>query len=75
MFTSGAEEKLSCIQRTACEDPQTASDYAVAAKMVYKVQKMVGVNYFSSKYEIVLNALEDAKNHSLNGGDCSVYAW
>merc|ERR1712050_279684 len=54
MYTSGAEEKLSCIQRTACEDP----------KMVYKVHKMVGIN-FSPKYEAVLNALEDAKSHSL----------
>jgi len=74
MYTSGAEEKLSCIQRTACEDPKTASEYATAAKMAYKVQKMVGVN-FGSKYETVLNALEDAKNHSLSGGDCAVYAW
>jgi len=74
LYTSGAEEKLSCIQRTACEDPKTASEYATAAKMVHKVHKMVGVN-FSSKYETVLNALEDAKNHSLRGGDCTVYAW
>lgn len=74
MYASGAEEKLSCIQRTACEDPKTASEYATAAKMVHKVHKMVGVN-FSSKYETVLNALEDAKNHSLRGGDCTVYAW
>merc|ERR1712018_1073410 len=27
MYTSGAEEKLS-IQRTACEDPKTASEYS-----------------------------------------------
>merc|ERR1711971_895315 len=44
-YTSGAEEKLSCIQRTACEDPKTASEYATAAKMVYKVHKMVGLNF------------------------------
>ena len=69
-----AEEKLSCIQRTACEDPKTASEYATAAKMVHKVHNMVGV-YFGSKYETVLNALEDAKSHSLHGGDCTVYAW
>merc|ERR1712166_88349 len=74
MYTSGAEEKLSCIQRTACEDPKTASEYATAAKMVYKVHKMVGLN-FSPKYETVLNALEDAKSHSLRGGDCAVYNW
>ena len=74
LYTSGAEEKLSCIQRTACEDPKTASEYATAAKMVHKVHNMVGVN-FGSKYETVLNALEDAKSHSLHGGDCTVYAW
>ena len=74
MYTSGAEEKLSCIQRTACEDPKTASEYATAAKMAYKVQTLLGVN-FSSKYETVLNALEDAKSHSLQGGDCAIYAW
>ena len=74
LYASGAEEKLSCIQRTACEDPKTASEYATAAKLVHKVHNMVGVN-FSSKYETVLNALEDAKSHSLRGGDCNVYAW
>jgi hypothetical protein len=74
LYTSGAEEKLSCIQRTACEDPETASEYATAAKMVHKVHNMVGVN-FGSKYETVLNALEDAKSHLLRGGDCTVYAW
>lgn len=74
MFTAGAEEKLSCIQRTACEDPKTASDYATAAKMVYKLHKMLGMR-FDEKYEVVLNALEDAKNHSLQGGDCTTYKW
>merc|ERR1712184_43058 len=74
MFTSGAEEKLSCIQRTACEDPRTASQYATSAKMVYKVHSMLGLN-FSPKYEQVLNALEEAKSHSLRGGDCAVYNW
>ena len=74
MYTSGDEEKLSCVQRTACEDPKTASEYATAAKIVYKVQKLVGIN-FSKKYEIVLNALEDAKSHGLQRGECSVYAW
>merc|ERR1719483_916195 len=31
MFTSGADEKLDCISRTACEDPYLASDYLTAA--------------------------------------------
>ena len=30
---------------------------------------------FDTKYETVLNALEDAKTHAVNGGDCSVYQW
>ena len=30
---------------------------------------------FDSKYETVLNALEDAKSHALSGGDCAVYKW
>jgi hypothetical protein len=74
MYTSGSEEKLTCLQRTACEDPKTASDYSTAAKMVYKLHKMLGLN-FSPKYETVLNAIEDAKSHSLRGGDCAIYPW
>lgn len=42
MFMSGAEEKLSCIERTACEDPYLATDYLTAAKMIYKGYKLVG---------------------------------
>ena len=42
MFASGASEKLSCIQRTACEDPYLANDYLTAAKMVYKAHKLLG---------------------------------
>merc|ERR1711997_438114 len=74
MYTSGADEKLTCIQRTACEDPKTASEYTTAAKMVYKLHKMLGLN-FSPKYENILNAVEDAKSHSLRGGDCAIYQW
>ena len=42
MFASGASEKLSCVQRTACEDPYLANDYLTAAKMVYKAHKLLG---------------------------------
>lgn len=41
MYTSGAMEKLSCIQRSACEDPKTATDYLTAAKMWYKMHKLM----------------------------------
>jgi hypothetical protein len=74
MYTSGEESKLSCIQRTACADPKTAAEYVTAAKMWYKVHKLLNVP-FDTKYETVLNALEDAKSHALSGGDCSIYKW
>ncbi len=41
MYTSGAEEKMSCIQRTACEDPYMSTDYVTAAKMWYKMHKLM----------------------------------
>ncbi len=41
MYTSGDVEKLSCIQRSACEDPKTAADYLTAAKMWYKMHKLM----------------------------------
>ncbi len=41
MYASGDEEKLSCVQRSACEDPQTATDYLTAAKMWYKIHKLM----------------------------------
>ena len=41
MYTSGAEEKMDCIRRTACEDPYLATDYITAAKMWYKMHKLM----------------------------------
>ncbi len=41
MYTSGEDSKLSCIQRTACDDPKTAAEYVTAAKMWYKVHKLL----------------------------------
>ena len=41
MYTSGAEEKLDCVRRTACEDPYQATDYITAAKMWYKMHKLM----------------------------------
>ena len=41
MYTAGDIEKLSCVQRSACEDPKTATDYLTAAKMWYKMHKMM----------------------------------
>jgi len=41
MYTSGAEEKLGCIKRAACEDPYMSWDYLTAAKMWYKMHKLL----------------------------------
>jgi hypothetical protein len=75
MYTAGDEEKLNCVQRSACEDPKTATDYLTAAKMWYKIHKLMKVVPFASKYYDVMSAVQDATEHSLNGGECSVYRW
>lgn len=75
MFMSGAEEKLSCIERTACEDPYLATDYLTASKMIYKGYKIVGM-HIADKYATVMNAVNDALEHGKTGGDCSArYNW
>ncbi len=30
---------------------------------------------FNDQYARVLNGIEEAKNHSLNGGSCAHYSW
>lgn len=75
MYTAGDVEKLSCVQRSACEDPKTATDYLTAAKMWYKMHKMMKVVPFTDKYFNIMNAVQDATEHSLGGGDCSHFKW
>jgi len=75
MFASGASEKLSCIQRTACEDPYLANDYLTAAKMVYKAHKLLGMD-FEDKYATVMLSIEEAVEHGKSGDLCSEkYIW
>jgi hypothetical protein len=75
MYTSGELDKLSCVQRTACEDPKTATNYLTAAKMWLKMHKLMKVVPFNDGYYNIMNAVEDATEHSLKGGDCSHYKW
>ena len=42
MYTAGDDDKLQSIQRTACEDVQQARNYLTAAKMWYKMHKILG---------------------------------
>jgi hypothetical protein len=75
MFTSGETDKLSCVQRTACEDPATAINYLTAAKMWMKMHKLMKVVPFNDSYFNIMNAVEDAADHATNGGDCSKFKW
>merc|ERR1711974_275522 len=75
MFTSGAEEKLDCIQRTACEDPYLASDYLTAAKMLYKVHKILGMD-FQDRYSKTMFAIQEAAEFGKSGSECAnAYKW
>merc|ERR1739838_124678 len=75
MFMSGAEEKLSCIERTACEDPYLATDYLTAAKMLYKVHKILGIE-FEERYSKTMFAIQEAAEFGKSGVECAgAYKW
>lgn len=74
-FTSGQMEKLSCVQRSACEDPRTADKYLTGAKMWYNLHKYMGVIPFNGEYVEIMNAVEKAKDHAIAGGDCALFPW
>merc|ERR1711862_711061 len=41
LYTNGDETKLSCIARATCESPDVSGDYLKAAKLWYKMHKML----------------------------------
>ena len=45
LYTGGDEEKLSCMARAACESPVAADNYLAAAKLWYKMHKLIQVLY------------------------------
>merc|ERR1712018_628145 len=64
MYTSGAEEKFSCLQRTACEDPYLANDYLTAAKMWYKMHQVLKLTKLNKLPGVSsLFAFEDKYKH------------
>lgn len=75
MYTSGAEEKMSCIQRSACEDPKTANDYLTAAKMWYKMHKLLKVVPFTDPYYKIMTSVQEAADAGIAGNDCAAYPW
>jgi len=77
MYTSGDESKLDCVQRTVCEDPFLAQDYLTAAKMWYKLHKMLkSIVPFSEKYSKIMYTVQEASEYGKTGAACSDrYQW
>lgn len=77
MYTSGAEEKLDCVRRTACEDPYLATDYITAAKMWYKIHKLMKSYVpFEEKYSKIMYAVQEASDFGKTGAECATqYPW
>merc|ERR1719150_2290899 len=75
LYTGGDEDKLSCVARAACESPVAADNYLAAAKMWYKMHKLIQAVPFSEKYSVIMETLYDASEHAKTGGNCSKYNW
>ena len=75
LYTGGDESKLNCVARAACESPVAADNYLSAAKMWYKMHKLIQAVPFSEKYNVVMETLYDASEHAKSGGNCSRYNW
>merc|ERR1712115_113761 len=75
LLTGGDEEKLSCVQRAACESPVSAGNYLQAAKMWYKMHKIIKVVPFQEKYQNIMVSVNDAMEHANAGGVCDKYEW
>jgi len=75
LLTGGDEEKLSCVQRAACESPISASNYLQAAKMWYKMHKLIKAIPFEEKYQSIMVSVNEAMEHGNTGNTCEKYVW
>jgi len=77
MYTAGDESKLESIQRTACEDVQMSRNYLTAAKMWYKMHKILGsIVPFENKYAVIMHAVKEAVEFGETGKECAEkYDW
>jgi len=75
LLTGGDEEKLSCVQRAACESPISAGNYLTAAKLWYKMHKIIKVVPFQEKYQTIMVSVNDAMEHANTGASCEKYDW
>ena len=75
LLTSGEEEKLGCVQRAACESPISAKNYLSAAKMWYKMHKIIKVVPFEEKYQNIMVSVNEAMEHGNTEASCEKYEW
>merc|ERR1711976_45327 len=54
LYTGGDESKLSCIARAACESPSEADNYLSAAKLWYKMSKLIKAVPFNTRYTNIM---------------------
>jgi len=75
LYTGGDESKLSCIARAACESPVEADNYLAAAKLWYKMSKLIKAVPFNDRYTSIMETVYTAAEHSKTGGECTKYSW
>merc|ERR1712111_249881 len=59
LYTGGDESKLSCIARAACESPSEADNYLSAAKLWYKMSKLIKAVPFNTRYTSIMETVYD----------------
>merc|ERR1711973_908722 len=75
LYTGGAEEKLNCVARSACESPVSADKFVEAGKMWYKMHSIIKAVPFTQKYRTIMDKVNEASEHGKTGKDCSIYKW
>ena len=66
---------LLIFNRAACESTENASDFLTAAKLWYKMHKIIKAVPFNEKYNKVIEVVEAANNLGKSGGECSKFGW
>merc|ERR1712128_15643 len=76
LYTEGQEEKLSCMQRAACQKPEMADNYLSAAKLWYKMHKIINVIPFNVDMKSIMIHVNEAKDYGIEGNSCEAkYKW
>merc|ERR1711992_494485 len=75
LYTNGEEDKLNCLSGAVCESPEVGSQYLAAAKLWYKMHKIINAVPYSEKYTKVVDSLKAANTIGQQGEDCSQFSW